>query len=78
VFQRDQQAAFSLKAALRPVVSVSAEAAECLGSNHGAGAFGTVVRLLRKSFAFPHDSLQMPVKYEDGHFQPHRQIRGLV
>jgi hypothetical protein len=40
---------------------------------------GTLIPLLRKGFALPaHDSLQMPVKYEDSDFQTHRQIQALV
>jgi hypothetical protein len=53
------------------------------GSKHCADAFcfgrGAPIPLLRKGFARPaHDSLQLPVKYEDSDFQTHRQIQARV
>jgi hypothetical protein len=40
---------------------------------------GKLIPLLRKGFALSaHDSLQLPVKYEDSDFQTHRQIQALV
>jgi hypothetical protein len=78
-FHRDQQAALRSRAAVRLVVSTPAESS---GSNRCADAFasiGNAYPAVAKGLRVPtHNSLQMPVKYEDCAFQTHRQIRALV